>query len=85
MPRARVGDQHADLVVVRLGLGERVVQDDVDGVAQRLVGVDLGDDHAVAVAVEHVRQADQHHVVVVDQRHRDRVGRDMAGHALTYP
>ena len=70
----RAGDQHTDLVVVRLGLGERVVQGDVDGVDERLVGVDLGDDDALAVAIEHVRQADQHHVVVVDQRDGDGPG-----------
>ena len=38
----------------------------------RLVGVDLGDDDPVAVGVEHVGDAGQHDVVVVDQRDGDR-------------
>ena len=69
---AGIVDQDRDLVVVGLRLGERVVQHDVDRVVQRAVGVDLGDDDPVAVAVEHVRDAEQHHVVVVDQRDGDR-------------
>ena len=70
---ARVGvvDQHVDLVVICFRLGERVVEHDVDVVGDRLVGVDLGDHDEVAVGVEHVRQADQHHFVVVDESDHD--------------
>ena len=77
---AGVVDEDADLVVVGLGLGERVVQHDVDVVLDRLVGVDLGDHDPVAVLIEHVRQTDQHDVVVVDQRDRDRTVRRRGGH-----
>ena len=67
----RIAYQHPDLVVVGFGLGEGVVEDDVDGVAQGLVGVQLGDDDSVAVLVEQVRDA-QHDVVVVDEGDGDR-------------
>src|SRR5215203_985846 len=50
----RVADEHRDLVVVGLGLGERVVEHDVDDVVDRAVGVELGDDDLVAVLVEDV-------------------------------
>ena len=69
---AGVGDEHLDVVVVGFGLGERVVEDDVDVVDDRLVGGDLGDDDAVAVAVEQMGEADHHDVVVVDERDGDR-------------
>ena len=52
------------------------------------IGVDLGDDDAIAVAIEHVGQTDQHHVVVVDEGHRDRSGGGAdGGHAadVNYP
>ena len=72
---ARIGDQNGDLLVIRFRLGERVVQDDVDGVLDWHVRVEFGDHHAVAVLVEHVGHAHQHHVVVVDERHGDRAVR----------
>jgi hypothetical protein len=58
--------------VVRLRLGERVVEDDVHLVHDALVRVDLGDDDAVAVSVEHLGNAHQHRVVVVDEGDGDR-------------
>ena len=70
---AWIGHQLADLVVVRFGLGERVVQDDVDGVVDGHGGVDLGDDYAVVVFVEHFGDAHQHDVIVVDERYGDRL------------
>ena len=81
--RPRVVDQDADLVVVGLGLREGVVEHDVDGVVERLVGVDLGDDDPVAVVVEHLGDAEQHDVVVVDQGDRDRRLRAVAVMAST--
>ena len=54
--------------------------DDVDGVLERLIRVELGDNHAVAVLIEHVGHAHQHHVVVVHKRHGDRSVR-ARGHA----
>ena len=69
---ARIGNQNGDLVVIRFRLGEGVVQHDVDGVLDRLIRVELGDKHAVAVLVEHIGHAHQHHVVVVHERHGDR-------------
>ena len=68
----RILDEHPDLVVVGLRLGERVVQHDVDVVLERCVEVDLDDDDPVRVPVEHVRQTDEHDLVVVDERNRDR-------------
>jgi hypothetical protein len=70
----RVGDEGADLVPVGLGLGEVVVQGHVDGVLDGPVRRDLGDDDAVPVRVEHARDTGDDHVVVVDQRHPDRLG-----------
>jgi hypothetical protein len=61
-----------DLVVVGFGLGERVIQDDVNGVIDSHRRVELRDNDPVAVAVEHVGHAHQHHVVVVHERHDDR-------------
>ena len=80
-PGARIGDKNGNFFVIRfwLGffvirfwLGERVIQSYVDGVDESLVRVELGDNHAVAVLIEHVGQAHHHHVVVVDDRHGDR-------------
>ena len=68
----RAADEYLDVVVVGFGLGERVVQDDVDVVDNRLVGGQLGDDDAVAVAVEEMGETDHHNVVVVDERDADR-------------
>ena len=65
-------DEDGDVAVIRLGLGERVVQGDVDVIAEGLVGVQLGDHDAVAVLVEEVGEADHHDVVVIDQRNEDR-------------
>src|SRR5690242_10046000 len=62
---AGVGDQLADLLVVRFRLGERVIQHDVDRIVDGHGGVDLGDHHTVSVSVEHLRYAHQHDVVVV--------------------
>ena len=69
---AGIVDQDADLVVVGLGLGEGVVQDDIDGVLHGLVGVQLGDDHPVPVGVQHLGHAEHDDVVVIDQRDRER-------------
>ena len=76
--RSGLRDQDADLVVVGLRLREGVVQHDVDDVLDRLVGVDLGDDDPVPVAVEHAGRYPQHDVVVVDQRDGDRRRRGQA-------
>ena len=54
-----VGDQHIEVGVVGLALGEGVVQRDVDIGAERLVGVELHDGDAVAVALEHVGHTDE--------------------------
>ena len=71
-PGARIGDKNGNFFVIRFWLGERVKQSYVDGVDESLVRVELGDNHAVAVLIEHVGQAHHHHVVVVDDRHGDR-------------
>ena len=71
-PGARIGDKNGNLFVIRFWLGKRVRQSYVDGVDESLVRVELGDNHAVAVLIEHVGQAHHHHVVVVDDRHGDR-------------
>ena len=68
----RIGDQDGDLFLIRFRLGERVVKNDVYGVLDSSIRVELGDNHAVAVLIEHVGQAHHHHVVVVDDRHGDR-------------
>ena len=70
----RVVDEHLDLVMVRLRLGERVVEHDIDVVLEGHVGVDLDDDDPIGVPIEHVRQTDEHDLVVVDERDRDRAG-----------
>ena len=64
--------EHADLVVVGLRLGERVIERDVDGVDERLVRVDLGNQDAVAVGIQHRGDAGEHDVVIVDQPDQDR-------------
>ena len=64
---AWIVDQHRDVVVVGFWLSERVVQDDVDIVHNGLVGGQLGDDDAVAIAVEEMGEPDDHDVVVVDE------------------
>ena len=71
-PGARIGDKNGNFFVIRFWLGERVIQSYVDGVDESLVRVELGDNHPVAVLIEHVGQAHHHHVVVVDDRHGDR-------------
>jgi hypothetical protein len=86
--RGRVRDEGRELVVVGLGLGERVVEHDVDAVGERRGGVDLGDGDAVAVLVEHVGEAREHDVVVVDEGDGDVAGRDgelRGGHGITIP
>ena len=60
-------DQHVDLVVVCFGLGKRVVEHDVNVISERPIGVDLGDHDEIAVGVEHVRQSDEHHFIVIDE------------------
>lgn len=64
-----IGHQHTDLVMIGLGLGERVVQHDVHRVVDGHGGVEFGDDDAIAVAVEHVGHPHDDDVVVVDERH----------------
>ena len=78
MEGAGVVDEHFDVVGVGLGLGERVVQGDVDVVGDRRVGIQLGDDDAVRVGVEEVGQPDDDDVVVVDER--DAQGRSPTVH-----
>ena len=68
----RIGDQNGDCFVIRFWLGERVIQNDVDGVLDSSIRVQFGDNYAVSVLVEHVGHAHQHHVVAVHQRHGDR-------------
>ena len=67
---ANVGvlDQHVDVVVVRLGLGEGVVEDDVDVLRPTgsLVSSSAIDD-TVGIRIEEVGEADDDHVVVVNQ------------------
>ena len=60
--------------MIRLGLRKRVVQDDVDVVIDRLVGVEFDDTNPIAVRLEHARQGGKDNVVVVDQRHRQGAG-----------
>jgi hypothetical protein len=43
-----------NLFVIRFWLGKRVIQSYVDGVDESLVRVELGDNHAIAVLIEHV-------------------------------
>jgi hypothetical protein len=62
------------VLVVGLRLREAVVEHDVDGVVERLVAVDLGNDDALAVSVDDVGQAHQHDVVVIHERHGDGSG-----------
>jgi hypothetical protein len=69
--RTRVVNEDRDLFVVRLRLGEGVIQNDVDGVLDRHGRVEFGDDYSVAVLVEHVGHTHHHHVVVVDEGDRD--------------
>ena len=65
----RVVDEDGDVVMVGFGLGEGVVQHDVDRVGHGLVGVELGDDDPILVRIEQMGQPDHDDVVVVDQRH----------------
>ena len=65
----RVADEDGDVVMVGFGLGEGVVQHDVDLVGHGPVGVQLGDDDPIPVRVEQMGQPDHDDVVVVDQRH----------------
>jgi hypothetical protein len=74
--------QHADFFVIGFGLGERVVQRNVDLILQWLVGIDFRHHDAVAVAIEHVGHAQHHHVVVVDQRDPDGSAIRGAGHKV---
>ena len=64
----RVVDEDGDVLLVGFGLGEGVVQHDVDRIVHRLVGVQLGDDDPIPVRVEQMRKPDHDDVVVVDQR-----------------
>ncbi len=70
----RAVDEDLDLAAVGFGLGERVVERDVDGVVERLVGVDLGNEDTIAIRAQHAGDAGQHDVVVVDQSDQDRLG-----------
>ena len=58
--------------MIGFGLSERVVERDVDDVLDGLVGIELGDEHPIAIRVEHVRHPGQHDVVVVDEGDEDR-------------
>ena len=68
---AGVVEQDGDFVVVGFGLGEGVVQDDIDDVRDGFVGVQFGDADPVLVRVEHVGHAEHDNVVVVNQRDGD--------------
>jgi len=61
-----------DLETVGLGLGERVVQDDIDPIRDRLIGIDLGDHQPVGVPIQKPGQSDHDDVVVIDQGDPDR-------------
>jgi hypothetical protein len=68
----RAVDEDVDVFTVGFWLGERVVEDDVDIVEDRLVRVELSDHDSVAIGVQQVGQPDDDHVVVVDKRHAHR-------------
>ena len=68
---AGVPHQLRHLLLVGLRLREAVVEHDVDDILNRLVGVDLGHDHPIAVTIEDLGHAQDDDVVVVDERHRD--------------
>ena len=72
MAGVRVVDEDGDVVMVGFGLGEGVVEHDVDVIGHGPVGVHLGDDDPIAVRVEQVGQPDHDDVVVVDKRHPNR-------------
>ena len=69
---SRVVEQLSDLLMIRFGLREGVVEDDIDDGVHLAVRVDLCDDDAVAVFVEQVCHAFEDDVIVVHQRHDDR-------------
>ena len=58
--------------MVGFGLGEGVVQHDVNLIGHGPVGVELGDHDPIAVRIEQVGQPDHDDVVVVDHRYPDR-------------
>jgi hypothetical protein len=74
-------DQYGDFALVRFGLGERVVQSDVYPFLNRGVGIDLGDHNPGLVLIEHVSQADEDNVVVVDERDSDGTTRALGSHS----
>ena len=77
----RMFGEHVQFGLVRLRLRERVVEDHVHVVADRLVGIELHDDDPLGVAIEHVGQAHQDDVVVVDQRNGDWASRQAGSHS----
>jgi hypothetical protein len=83
-PGPRAVHENRNLIVVGLRLCERVVESDVDGVLDGFVGIDLGNDHPVPVLIEHVRHADEHHLVVIHQRHRDGSAVDRSAHGSNH-
>jgi hypothetical protein len=77
----RTLDQRFDVLLVRLALGEVVVQRDVDGLSYTLGEVDLDHRDAILVAVEQVSDPEQDDFVVVDQADPDRRFAAPCGHA----
>ena len=76
----RTLDQRFDVLLVRLALGEVVVERDVDGFTYALGQVDLDDDDPILVAVEQVGDPEQDDFVVVDQADPDRRPAAPGGH-----
>jgi hypothetical protein len=68
LAREGVGQYHVEVGRICLALRERVEQGDVDVDRDRLVGSEFDHLDPVAITREHVGDADDHHVVVVNNR-----------------
>ena len=69
---ARVGDEHADVVVIRSGCAKLSYNTMSTRSSTFIVASNSATTTRSPVLVEHAGHAHQHHVVVVDQRHGDR-------------